>query len=677
MKAKHLIAMMMITAAPVVGNAQTASGLHKENLDRTVAPGTDFYDFATAGWRKNNPLPPAYSSYGAFNILNDDNQKRINSILSSFEKKTYKGNTVEAKLANFYKLAMDSARREREGIAPVKPLLDEIEAAKTKADLLALQQKYAMFGYGVFYNDAFGADEKNVSMNIYNLSQGGLTLGQKDYYLDNDEAMVKIRNAYREHIARMFQVYGFTKEQAEARRDAVFRTETALALVSRSRTELRDPQANYNKMTLDEFKKNYPNIPVEALANAEGINSQFIQEMIVGQPNFFAGLDKITSAMTADDLRAAMEWDVIMGSASYLSDEVREANFDFFGKTLSGRKEDYPLWKRATNHTQSAMGEALGKIYCQRYFPASSKKMMEQLVENLRVALGQRIDAQSWMSPETKANAHRKLSTFYVKIGYPNKWKDYSTLDIDPAKSFYDNVKACKAWRVKKHIEEKAGKPVDREEWYMTPQTVNAYYNPTTNEICFPAGILQSPYFDPNADDACNYGAIGVVIGHEMTHGFDDQGRNFDHNGNMVDWWTAEDAAKFQELANKLGAQYSAEIVADGVHANGNFTMGENIADHGGLRVAYSAFKKTNQGKGNEKIDGFTPDQRFFLSYANVWAANITKEEMLRRTKQDPHSLGVNRVNVAIRNLEEFFNAFNVMPGMGMWRAPEDRVIIW
>ena len=669
--------MMMITAAPVVGNAQTASGLHKENLDRTVAPGTDFYDFATAGWRKNNPLPPAYSSYGAFHILNDDNQKRINSILSSFEKKTYKGNTVEAKLANFYKLAMDSARREREGIAPVKPLLDEIEAAKTKADLLALQQKYAMFGYGVFYNDAFGADEKNVSMNIYNLSQGGLTLGQKDYYLDNDEAMVKIRNAYREHIARMFQVYGFTKEQAEARRDAVFRTETALALVSRSRTELRDPQANYNKMTLDEFKKNYPNIPVEALANAEGINSQLIQEMIVGQPNFFAGLDKITSAMTADDLRAAMEWDVIMGSASYLSDEVREANFDFFGKTLSGRKEDYPLWKRATNHTQSAMGEALGKIYCQRYFPASSKKMMEQLVENLRVALGQRIDAQSWMSPETKANAHRKLSTFYVKIGYHNKWKDYSTLDIDPAKSFYDNVKACKAWRVKKHIEEKAGKPVDREEWYMTPQTVNAYYNPTTNERCFPAGILQYPFFDAKADEAFNYGAIGVVIGHEMTHGFDDNGRQYDADGNMKDWWTEADAKGFNERADLYADFFSKIKVLPDLNANGKLTLGENLADHGGLQVAFQAFRNATKDKPLKKKDGFTPDQRFFIAYATVWAENNTDEEIRLQTKGDPHSLGRWRVNGALPHVDMWYEAFGVKPGDKMFIPKEMRLDLW
>lgn len=423
---------------------------------------------------------------------------------------------------------MDVERRNKEGIAPVKPLLDELESSRTKSDLLALQKKYAVFGYGVPFSSYFGADEKNVTMNILNISQGGLTLGQKDYYLNNDEATVAIREAYKEHIVRMFRLFGFTEAQAVAKRDAVFRFETALALISKSKTELRDPQANYNKMTLKEFQTNYPNIPLEELAVAEGVKAEYIQEMIVGQPKFMEGLDKLTAAMTADDLRAYMEWDVITSASSYLTDEIREANFDFFGKTMSGRKEDFPLWKRATNQVQSTMGEALGKMYCDRYFPASSKKIMEKLVKNLQTLLDQRIDAQTWMSDSTKANAHKKLSTFYVKIGYPNKWKDYSQLTIDPSKSYYENIQACRRWSHDRHIEEKAGKPVDRDEWYMTPQTVNAYYNPTTNEICFPAGILQYPFFDPKADEAFNYGAIGVVIGHEMTHGFDDQGRQYD-----------------------------------------------------------------------------------------------------------------------------------------------------
>ena len=539
MKMRQMIPMALMLALPMAGMAQNKSGLRMENLDKTVKPAEDFYMFATGGWQKLNPLPPAYSRFGSFDQLQEDNNKRINTILGDLQKKTYAAGTTERKLADFYKLAMDSVRRNEEGIAPVKPLLDEMEAARTKADLQKVQLKYAERGYGEPFGYGFGADEKNVTMNILNISQGGLTLGQKDYYLNNDEATVKIREAYKEHIARMFQLFGFTKAQAEAKRDAIFRFETSLALISKSRTELRDPQANYNKMTLAELKALAPNILFEEMANAQGVKSEYLQEIIVGQPKFMEGVDKLLSAMTADDLRAYMEWDVISGAANMLSDEIREANFDFFGRTMTGRQQDYPLWRRATNAVQGAMGEALGKMYCERYFPATSKKQMETLVRNLQIALGERIDAQKWMGDSTKQNAHQKLNTFYVKIGYPNKWTDYSKLEIDPSKSYYENMLAVRHWYLMKHIDEKAGKPVDRDEWHMTPQTVNAYYNPTTNEICFPAGILQYPFFDPKADEAFNYGAIGVVIGHEMTHGFDDQGRQFDSTGNMHDWWTA------------------------------------------------------------------------------------------------------------------------------------------
>lgn len=677
MKMRQMIPMMLMAAVPVTGMAQNQSGLKMENLDQKVKPQDDFYMFATGGWQKKNPLPAAYSRFGSFDQLAEDNNKRINAILSDLKKKNFKGGTVESKLKDFYLLAMDSARRNNEGIAPVKPLLDEIENAKSKADLQAVQLKYGVFGYGIPFNDGFGADEKNVVMNIYNLSQGGLTLGQKDYYLNNDEATVAIREAYKNHIARMFQLFGFSQEQAQAKRDAIFRFETSLALISKSRTELRDPQANYNKMTLAEFKKNYPSIPLEALANAEGIKSEFIQEMIVGQLKFFEGLDKLMAAMTADDLRAYMQWDVIMGASSCLSDEVREANFDFFGKTLTGRKEDFPLWKRATNHVQGSMGEALGKMYCEKYFPASSKKMMEELVKNLQISLGQRIDAQTWMSDETKANAHKKLNTFYVKIGYPNKWKDYSRLTIDPSKSFYDNMKACIVWKAQQHIEEKAGKPVDRDEWYMTPQTVNAYYNPTTNEICFPAGILQYPFFDPKADEAFNYGAIGVVIGHEMTHGFDDQGRQYDADGNMKDWWTEADAKGFNQRADLYADFFSKIKVLPDLNANGRFTLGENLADHGGLQVAYYAYKNATKNKPLKTKDGFTPDQRFFISYATVWGQNITEQEIRRLTKADPHSLGMWRVNGALPHIDMWYDAFGVKPGDKMFIPKEQRLELW
>ena len=514
-------------------------------------------------------------------------------------------------------------------------------------------------------------------MNILTLSQGGLTLGQKDWYVNNDKATEAIREAYQKHIVRMFRLYGFTESQAEAREKAVFRFETMLALVSKSNTELRDPQANYNKMTLKQFEENYPNIPLVALTEAQGIKPNCIQDIDVCQPAFFTGYDRLLSMLTVDELKAVMEWDVIMNSASCLTSEIREANFDFFGKTMSGRKVDYPLWKRATSQVEKAMGEALGKMYCERFFPASSKKMMEELVHNLQVSLGQRIDAQTWMSDSTKANAHKKLDKFYVKIGYPDKWTDYSKLTIDPSKSFYENVLNTRRFALQKMIADKAGKPVDRDEWYMTPQTVNAYYNPTTNEICFPAGILQRPFFDPKADAAFNYGAIGVVIGHEMTHGFDDQGRQYDADGNLHDWWTASDAEKFQERAKVMSDFFDNIEVAPGVHANGKFTLGETLADYGGLQISYQAFKNAIAGKTLENKLGFTPDQRFFLAYAGVWAGNIRDEEILRRTKTDPHALGKWRVDGELPHIDAWYQAFGITENSPMYIAKEKRVTIW
>ena len=674
---KHLFPIMMLMVAPTMGMAQSKSGLAEANFDKSVRPADDFYQFATGGWQKKHPLPAAYSRFGSFDQLAEDNNKRINTILGELQKKTYKKGTMEQKLSDFYKLAMDADRRNKEGITPVKPLLDEMEAAKTKKDLEQLQLKYAAQGYGVACGTYFAADEKNVTMNILNVSQSGLTLGQKDYYLNNDAATVAIRDEYKKHIARMFSLYGFDEAQAQAKADVIFKTETALALISKSMTELRDPQANYNKMTLKEFKANYPNINLEGMANAEGVKSEYIQTMVVGQPSFLEGYDKLSAAATAEDLRALMEWDVIMSSSSYLTDAIREANFNFFGKTMSGRKEDYPLWKRATNQVEAQMGEALGKMYVARYFPEISKKKMENLVRNLQIALGQRIDAQTWMSDTTKAEAHKKLDKFYVKIGYPNKWRDYSKLNIDPAKSFYENVMACRQFAHENHIAERAGKPVDRDEWFMTPQTVNAYYNPTTNEICFPAGILQYPFFDPKADEAFNYGAIGVVIGHEMTHGFDDQGRQYDANGNMNDWWTANDAKGFNERADMYADFFSNINVLPDLKANGRFTLGENLADHGGLQVSFLAYKNATAKKPLKTKDGFTADQRFFLAYAGVWGQNITEQEIRNRVKRDPHALGKWRVNGALPHVDAWYEAFNVKEGDKLFIPKKNRLDLW
>ena len=677
MNMKRIIPLLMIAAAPVMGMAQNASGLFDKNFEKDVRPQDDFYKFATGGWQKLNPLPAAYSRFGSFDQLQEDNNKRINSILDQLKKKNYPKGSLEQKLSDFYKLALDVERRDKEGIAPVKPLLDKIEAAKTIDDLRLIQRQTAPNNYGVPYWYGFGADEKNVTMNIVNLGQGGLSLGQRDYYVNTDSATVAIRDAFKKHIVRMFKLYGFNDAQANAKANDIFRLETSLALISKSNTELRDPQANYNKMTLKEFETKYPNLNFEALANAEGIDSRYIQDIVVGQPKFFEGLNAIEGLQTADELKAEMEWDVIMSSASYLTDEIREANFDFFGKTISGRKEDFPLWKRATNQVEGQMGEALGRIYCKRYFPESSKKIMEQLVKNLQVSLGQRIDAQDWMSAETKANAHKKLDKFYVKVGYPNKWKDYSALTIDPSKSFFENVEACRKFQNDYEIEHKAGKHVDKDEWFMTPQTVNAYYNPTTNEICFPAGILQYPFFDPKADEAFNYGAIGVVIGHEMTHGFDDQGRQYDADGNLKDWWTAADAKGFEKRAKLYADFFDSIEVLPGLHANGKFTLGENLADHGGLQVSFNAYKNATKGKKLKDWDGFTPDQRFFLAYAGVWASNITKQEIRSRVNRDPHSLGEWRVNGALPHIDAWYKAFNVKPTDKMYIPEDKRLQLW
>ena len=677
MRMKQIIPMVMIASTPLAGTAQSQSGIKTENLDTNVKPANDFYQYSTGVWQKLNPLPAAYSRYGSFDVLQEDNNKRINNLLSDLLKKNFKEGTTERKLSDLYKMAMDSVRRNEDGVKPVLPLLNEIEIAQSVDELRKIQLKYIVFGYGIPMSYGFGADEKNAGMNILSISQGGLTLGQKEYYLDNDKATKDIRNAFKEHISRMFQLFGFSKEKADMKRDAIIRFETSVALVSKSQTELRDVEANYNKMTLAQFKDNYPNINLEEMAVAEGIDTAYIQEMVVGQPTFLSAIDKLTSVLTADDMKAIMQWDAIMSSANYLDDTVRSANFDFFGKVMRGRKEDFPLWKRATSQVENQMGEALGKMYCAKYFPESSKKRMELLVKNLQKSLGERIMEQDWMSEETKKAALDKLSTFYVKIGYPNTWKDLTSLNIDTEKSYYDNIQECRIFWDKYYIEKNAGKPVDKDEWFMNPQTVNAYYNPTTNEICFPAGILQYPFFDPKADDAFNYGAIGVVIGHEMTHGFDDQGRHYDKNGNMCDWWTEEDAKNFEARSGMYADFFSSIEVLPGLNANGKFTLGENLADHGGLEVAYNAYKNATSKKSLKSKDGLTADQRFFLAYAGVWAANITEEEIRDRTKSDPHSLGRWRVNGALPHIDAWYSAFNVQPTDEMYIPKEKRLKLW
>lgn len=682
MKIKKIIPMVafasMSLSAMAQGQSQELrSGIDLTNLDNSVRPQDDFFSYACGGWMKKNPLPAAYSRYGSFDVLGEDNNKRINGILKELLSGSYAKGSTEQKLSDLYKLSMDEVRRNKEGVQPLMPLLNKMEKAKTTADLFKIQLELVPMGDSEFIGTYVAADEKNAKQNILYVAQSGITLRQKEYYLDTDSATTAIREAYKKHIVNMFKKFGFSESAAQKKMQNIMKLETELAKVSKSNTELRDPEANYHKMTYAEFNKKYPHIQLEKQLLAAGVNLNYVKDLVVGQPEFVEGADKLISNLTPAEFRDYMEWGQIMSAAGYLSEDIAAESFNFFGKTMSGRKENHPLWKRSTSQVEGQMGQALGKIYVEKYFPASSKERMKTLVANLQKALANRIKEQDWMSEETKKNALDKLNSFYVKIGYPDKWIDLSDLHIDPAKSYYANIEECRRFWNKWNIDTKVGKPVDKDEWQMDPQTVNAYYNPTTNEICFPAGILQVPFFDPTADDAFNYGAIGVVIGHEMTHGFDDQGRHYDKDGNMKDWWTASDGENFNKRADMYADFFSNIKVLPDLNANGRFTLGENLADHGGLQVAYEAYKEATRNNELKTIDGLTPDQRFFIAYSQVWAANITEAEIRNRTKSDPHSLGRWRVNGALPHVNMFYDAFGVTPTDKMFIPAEQRLKLW
>lgn len=671
--------MMAMASVSLMTMAQTplGSGLDVTDFDASVKPGNDFYEYACGGWMKKHPLPAAYSRYGSFDKLQEDNDKRINAILSELQQNTYEQGTTEQKLSDLYKLAMDIDRRNKEGVSPVMPLIKRLEAAKSNNQLQAILLELTPYGTQEFFYAGFGADDKNATENILNIYQSGLSLGQKEYYLDTDKATTDIREAFKAHIVKMFQLFGFSKGAAAKKMQNVMKVETALAKVSRSRTELRNPEANYNKMTLKEFQTRYPNLPLEQLMNAQGIDSKYLQDMVVGQPDFLDGANKLVGSIKPAEFRDVMEWGIISSAANFLNDAAAAESFDFHGRVLSGRQENHPLWKRSTAQVEGVMGEALGKLYAAKFFPESSKQRMLTLVKNLQIALGERIAAQDWMDDSTKVNALLKLNTFYVKVGYPDKWTDITALQIDPQKSYYENMRECRRFWKKWNNDHRVGKPVDRDDWHMTPQTVNAYYNPTTNEICFPAGILQRPFFDPEADDAFNYGAIGVVIGHEMTHGFDDQGRRFDKDGNMKDWWTEADGKNFTQRTDKYADFFSAINVLPDLKANGRLTLGENLADHGGLQVAFAAYQNATKRHQLDVVDGLTADQRFFLAYAGVWANNITEAEIRKRTKSDPHALGRWRVNGALPHINAWYKAFDVKEGDKMFIPESERLQLW
>ncbi len=651
------------------------TGIDPKNFDTSVRPADNFYQFANGGWMKNNPLPAAYSRYGTFEQLNESNKKRIKSILEGLLESSFAAGSTEQKLCDLYQSAMNTSRRNQEGVKPVMGIITQLEKATTIEELFNIHMQLAPVSETGFMKTAIDADEKNAKQNILILTQGGTALEQKEYYLS--ESSASILEAYKQHIVKMMQLFGFTEAQATQKMTNILRLETEMAKVSRSKTELRDPKANYNKTTLTQFEANYPHLQLEQLMNASGLKSEYMQELVVGQPEYMAGIDKLLTTMTVDEYRDFLEWGEIRQAAGYLDETTQATYFEFFGKVLSGRQTDYPLWQRVTNQIEEEMGEAVGKIYVEKYFPAAAKERMLQLVETLKEALSERFDAQDWMSDATKALAKEKLNAFMVKVGYPDKWTDMSALEIDPQKSYYENILACHRFHNDLTLERKAGKPVDRTDWQMNPQTVNAYYNPTTNEICFPAGILQHPFFNMEADDAFNYGGIGVVIGHEMTHGFDDQGRLYDKDGNMKDWWTAEDAAKFKVKADMFVAFFDAIEVLPGLHANGRMTLGENLADHGGLQVAWTAYKKVTKNNPLPTVDGLTGDQRFFLANAGVWAQNITDAEIRRRTLTDEHSLGKWRINGAFPHIDAWYDVWGVKEGDKMYLPKSKRLELW
>ncbi len=679
---KQLLAVFGAVLLGVSGTAVAKEHLKSLNpayIDPNVPAGVDFYQHVNDGWFKAHPLTDEYSRYGQFNILNDSSEARIQGIIQGLKNTNPEPGTVAYKVSNIYEMAMDSVRRNREGAAPIKPLLAKIEKTNHKGmkDLfLWMHKSYGSPLWGIGHMEDM-ADSKQYAMYV---GAAGLGLGDRDYYLENDERNTEVRNAYRTLIETQMQNAGYPAKDAKRIANNVLKIETALADSTWTREESRNIPAMYNPRTLAEVKKEYPNFPWDTFFSAT-MGFETPDNFIVTTPNTVKQADKLLGSLTDRELKDLYLWEIVSGAASRLSDDFSDASFRF-NQVMSGVQQQRPRWKRALSATEGSMGEAIGELYVAKYFPPSSKEYMLNLVDNLKDALGQHILDLDWMSAETKVNAMKKLGNFTVKIGYPDKWKDYTTLVIDPNLSYYENMHNVDMWHVNDYLQ-KWGKPVDKSEWGMTPQTINAYYNPTANEIVFPAGILQAPFFDAEASDAENYGGIGVVIGHEMTHGFDDQGRQFDAEGNMVDWWTPADAEAFDAKTQKLIAQFDEVEVLPGLHANGAYTLGENIADQGGLRVAMTAFKKAQQKKGVDieseeaKIDGFTPMEVFYMNYGNIWAGNIRDNEIRNLTTADVHSLGKNRVNVTLRNIEPFFTTFKITEGQPMFRPVEERVVIW
>ena len=679
MKKITMVAALAVAALAADAQAPAAAqgavhGVNKADMDMSVRPGDDFYQYAGGGWLKANPMKPEYSSYGVFNDLAETNRKQIRELFENLSKEKHAFGSVGQKVADLYNMAMDSVRLNKEGAAPLQKDLDKVKAFSKKADFTAFIADQHLYMGNPFFGIGVDTDLKNSDLNVMWLSAGTSGLPDRDYYLNTDADSKKKQEAYRAYLSKIFQLSGYKKKEAEKAAKVIYNIEYQFAEAEMSRTEARDYNKLYNIYTIDMLQKDYPAIQWAKYFELMGVKD--VKQVILTEPKVMAVAQKLMSTLSEQDIKYYVAGLIIKSSTSVLSDDFVNANFDFYGRLLNGQKEQKARWKRALGFPNSLLGEAVGELYVSKYFAGESKAKMLKLIDNLRKALATRIANLTWMNDTTKINALVKLNSFTVKVGYPDKWRDYSKLTIDPAKSLYDNVAAATYVETLRNLE-KFGKPVDKSEWGMTPQTVNAYYNPTTNEICFPAAILQAPFFDVNADDATNYGAIGVVIGHEMTHGFDDQGRNFNADGNMVDWWTAGDSKRFTAAAEKLAAQFDQITVVGDLKANGHLTLGENIADQGGLRISYDAFKTTQQFQEGKEIDGFTPAQRFYLSYGRIWAEHMTEESIYQQTKSDPHSIGRNRVNATLRNIDTWYDAFGVKEGDKMWLAPAERAIVW
>lgn len=679
MKKITMVAALAVAALAADAQAPAAAqgavhGVNKADMDMSVRPGDDFYQYAGGGWLKANPMKPEYSSYGVFNDLAETNRKQIRELFENLSKEKHAFGSVGQKVADLYNMAMDSVRLNNEGAAPLQKDLDKVKAFSKKADFTAFIADQHLYMGNPFFGIGVDTDLKNSDLNVMWLSAGTSGLPDRDYYLNTDADSKKKQEAYRAYLSKIFQLSGYKKKEAEKAAKVIYNIEYQFAEAKMSRAEARDYNKLYNIYTIDMLQKDYPAIQWAKYFELMGVKD--VKQVILTEPKVMAVAQKLMSTLSEQDIKYYVAGLIIKSSTSVLSDDFVNANFDFYGRMLNGQKEQKARWKRALGFPNSLLGEAVGELYVSKYFAGESKAKMLKLIDNLRKALATRIANLTWMNDTTKINALVKLNSFTVKVGYPDKWRDYSKLTIDPAKSLYDNVAAATYVETLRNLE-KFGKPVDKSEWGMTPQTVNAYYNPTTNEICFPAAILQAPFFDVNADDATNYGAIGVVIGHEMTHGFDDQGRNFNADGNMVDWWTAGDSQRFTAAAEKLAAQFDQITVVGDLKANGHLTLGENIADQGGLRISYDAFKTTQQFQEGKEIDGFTPVQRFYLSYGRIWAEHMTEEAIYQQTKSDPHSIGRNRVNATLRNIDTWYDAFGVKEGDKMWLAPAERAIVW